>query len=61
MVRTVASTCWECASKCGSLITVEVDGRVSKIVPRAPSASRVCERFPNGPTILIDRPIRCGA
>src|SRR5258708_23332688 len=37
MVRTVASTCWECASKCGSLITVEDDGRVSKIVPNTKS------------------------
>ena len=35
MVRTVASTC--CASKCGSLITVEDDGRVSKIVPNTKS------------------------
>jgi anaerobic selenocysteine-containing dehydrogenase len=37
MAHTVASTCWECASKCGSLITVEDDGRVSKIVPNTKS------------------------
>ena len=37
MVRNVASTCWECASKCGSLISVEDNGRVSKIVPNTKS------------------------
>ncbi|HEY0910320.1 MAG TPA: molybdopterin-dependent oxidoreductase, partial [Bradyrhizobium sp.] len=37
MVHTVASTCWECASKCGSLITVGNDGRVAKIMPNTKS------------------------
>src|ERR1700760_1613732 len=37
MVHTVASTCWECASKCGSLITVGDDGRVAKIMPNTKS------------------------
>ena len=33
MPRVVASTCWECASHCGSLLTVDDDGRVTKIAP----------------------------
>ena len=37
MPQTVASTCWECSAKCGSLITVEDDGRVSKIAPNPAS------------------------
>ena len=28
----VASTCWECSTHCGSLVTVE-DGRVTKVAP----------------------------
>jgi anaerobic selenocysteine-containing dehydrogenase len=37
MPHTVASTCWECASKCGSIITVDDDGRVTKIMPNTNS------------------------
>jgi anaerobic selenocysteine-containing dehydrogenase len=37
MPQTVASTCWECSAKCGSLITVEDEGRVSKIAPNPAS------------------------
>jgi anaerobic selenocysteine-containing dehydrogenase len=37
MSKIVASTCWECASKCGSLISVDDDGRVTKIVPNPAS------------------------
>jgi thiosulfate reductase/polysulfide reductase chain A len=37
MTVTVASTCWECASKCGSLITVGDDGRVTRIMPNTKS------------------------
>jgi anaerobic selenocysteine-containing dehydrogenase len=33
MDRVVASTCWECSAYCGSLITVNDAGRVSKIMP----------------------------
>ena len=33
MTRTVASTCWECSAKCGSLLTVDDDGRVVKVAP----------------------------
>ncbi len=33
MPYTVASTCWECSAKCGSLLTVDDDGRVSKVAP----------------------------
>lgn len=41
MAHVVASTCWECASKCGSLLTVNDNGRVVKIVPNPSSpASR---------------------
>ena len=39
MPRTVASTCWECASKCGSLVTVTDAGVVSKIGPNPASPS----------------------
>ena len=37
MTHTVASTCWECSAKCGSLITVGDDGRVTKIMPNTKS------------------------
>jgi anaerobic selenocysteine-containing dehydrogenase len=33
MDRVVKSTCWECSAYCGSLITVNDAGRVSKILP----------------------------
>jgi thiosulfate reductase / polysulfide reductase chain A len=33
MDRVVASTCWECSAYCGSLITVNDAGRVTKIMP----------------------------
>ena len=33
MDRVVTSTCWECSAYCGSLITVNDAGRVSKIMP----------------------------
>lgn len=39
MPHTVASTCWECSSKCGSLVTVDDDGRVSKVAPNPASPS----------------------
>jgi thiosulfate reductase/polysulfide reductase chain A len=33
MERVVASTCWECSAYCGSLISVNDAGRVTKIMP----------------------------
>lgn len=33
MDRVIASTCWECSACCGSLITVNDTGRVTKIMP----------------------------
>ena len=37
MTRVVASTCWECTSHCGSLISVGDDDRVVKIAPNPAS------------------------
>ncbi len=39
MPHTVASTCWECSAKCGSLLTVGDDGRVVKVAPNPASPS----------------------
>jgi anaerobic selenocysteine-containing dehydrogenase len=35
MDRVIASTCWECSAYCGSLITVNDSGHVTKIMPNA--------------------------
>ncbi|WP_149541389.1 molybdopterin-containing oxidoreductase family protein [Siccirubricoccus phaeus] len=31
--RTIASTCWECGTLCGALLTLGEDGRVAKVAP----------------------------
>ena len=38
MDRVIASTCWECSAYCGSLITVNDDGRVTRIMPNPDNA-----------------------
>ena len=39
MDRVIASTCWECSAYCGSLITVNDTGRVTKIMPNPDNVS----------------------
>ncbi|MBI2160930.1 MAG: molybdopterin-dependent oxidoreductase [candidate division NC10 bacterium] len=58
--RVIASTCWECSTKCGSLITVH-DGRVVKITgnPAHPhSAGAFCVKGMNAPLAALDHPDR---
>ena len=39
MTQLVASTCWECSAKCGSLLTVGDEGRVIRVAPNPASPS----------------------